>query len=188
MTTPTDPSGAVQDAQKNTDIEPQEPEAEVVFETWLKEQTANVQTAYEKHTTGLRTALQTERESRSQLQKTVRDLSKKADAGSEMATQLTQLADDLALANSKLEFYEQASGRGIPYLDVAFRTAVDAGAIDAKGRINWQLLEERYPLIFTAQRPPAPKGDIGKGSKQTSSRTSMNEWIRNRGRGPTPNP
>jgi hypothetical protein len=98
---------------------------------------------YEQHTSGLRTALQSERQGRSELAKQINTLSKQAAEGSDAKKQLEAAAAQLEAANQRADFMAEATKPeiGCSNPSLAFIAAREAGAIDQKGRVNWDALK-----------------------------------------------
>lgn len=173
-TTPTTPEGEGAAEGENQ----QQP---VVWDEFIQGQGEPVREAFTQHVSGLRTALSDERDARKGLEKQLRDLGKEAEKGSKLEAQLNSMADTLAGRQQQLEFYEEASQRGIQYLDVAYNTAVSAQAIDGRGRINWELLEDKYPIIFKPTKPKPPEAGAGSGTDNQTPpgpAKDMNAFIR----------
>jgi hypothetical protein len=104
------------------------------------------------HTAGLRTALSTERQQRSDLARQVRDLSSKAQKGSELEQQLTQLQSSLELAERKAAFAEDALRPeiGCVSLKAAWALAVQDDLFDRRGRPDWMALKVAAPELYQA--------------------------------------
>lgn len=147
------------------------------FEAWLEEQPEEVQSLYETHTQGLRSALNTERDSRKDLEKQLRDLAKKAEKGSENETQLTQMADQLAETERQNTFYDAAHDAGVANLKLAWMAAKESGLVRSDGNADFAALKEKYPELFGATTKP-PKGNGGDGSRDPNSKADFNTAIR----------
>ena len=112
-------------------------QATLTFEAWQETLPAEHKALIDDHTKGLRNALQSERDGRKDLEKQLRDLAKKAEAGSDAQTQLTKLADDLQSADRKADFYEAAHTAGVKNLKLAYTVAVSDEMFDRHGRVNF---------------------------------------------------
>lgn len=147
------------------------------FEGWLEAQPDEVKTLYEGHTQGLRTALNTERDSRKALEKELRDLAKKAEKGSESESKLTGMADRLAETERQNTFYDAAHAAGVRNLKLAWMAANDAKLVRDDGVADFAALKERFPELFDAGAPK-PKGNAGDGSRTTPTGNDFNDLIR----------
>lgn len=148
------------------------------YEEWTATLTDDQKGLLDGHVKGLKTALDSERGSRKEMEKQLRDLAKKAEAGSEAQGQLTKLADSLALEERRAEFYEAAHNVGIRNLKLAFTVASTDGLFDAKGRVNFDEMKKGYPELFAAVSA-APRGDAGSGTQGSPAQGGgMNDFIR----------
>lgn len=180
----TPPSGS---DGKSPQADPSTPPEEItppVYEEWVQTQPEPIKQMLSSWEGGLKSALTSERDARRSLERQVRELAGKAEKGSEIETRLTGLADQLSEAQTQNEFYDQASRRGVRDLKLAWLAAKEAGAIDGRGRINWDTLEETYPLLFSKKiQPPGHAGSgthggNGSGEGQPQVDRGMNAWIR----------
>lgn len=154
-----------------------EPQTPLSYDAWLEQQPDEVKALLDNHTKGLKSALTSEREARSRLEKDLRDAAKKAEKGSETEQQLTRLADEAAEADRRATFYEDAHRLGVTNLKLAYLVAVQDEMFDRQGRVNWQALKESYPELFGgAHKPPA--GNAGAGTQTPPKSGGMNEFIR----------
>lgn len=148
----------------------------LTFETFIAKQPDDVKSLLEDHTKGLKSALDSERETRKGLEKQIRDLATKAEKGSEAQQQLTTLADQMSLADRKATFYEDAHTAGVTNLKLAFVVATTDELFDKKGAVNFVDLKTKYPELFGSKK--VPSGNAGDGTDSTTQPTSMNDAIR----------
>lgn len=169
---------------------PQEPKGEeekvegetLTFDGWLEAQPENVKNLLDSHTKGLKSALESERGSRKDLEKQLRDLAKKAEAGSEAEKQLTALADQQATANQRVEFYEQAHREGVTNLKLAYTVAVSDDLFDKKGNVDFDEMKKSYPELFG--QSPRANANAGTGTqKPPNPAQNMNDFIRRKATG-----
>lgn len=149
----------------------------LTFEAWQAALPEDQKGLIDGHVKGLRSALESERGSRKDLEKQLRDLAKNAEKGSEAQTQLTKLADDLQSADRKADFYEEAHAAGVKNLKLAYTVAVSDEMFDKRGRVSFDEMKKKYPELFgsTAQT----RGDAGSGTGQRSQPAAdMNKQIR----------
>jgi hypothetical protein len=138
------------------------------FETWMKGQDKGVQELYSSHTSGLKSALSKERDGRSEAEKQLRELAKKAESGSEMQAKLTEQADQMAELTRKSAFYDKA------------HAARDAQLISDKGEVDIKKLQEQFPELFGGSQPPPP-GNAGSGiTNPPGGKQTMDDMIRRR--------
>lgn len=149
----------------------------LTFETWHESLPQEHKTLIESHTKGLKSALDSERETRNGLEKQLRDLAKKAEAGSDAQSQLTKLADDFQSADRKADFFESAHGAGVKNLKLAYTVAVSDEMFDKHGRVNFDEMKKAYPELFQGTSLPAGHAGSGTGN-QTTNHVDMNSLIR----------
>ncbi len=149
----------------------------LTFDAWQKSLPDEQKGLIESHVKGLKSALDSERGSRKDLEKQLRDLAKKAEAGSDAQTQLTKLADDLSTADRKADFYEAAHAAGVKNLKLAFTVAVTEEMFDKHGRVSFDEMKKSYPELFGTTT--TPRGDAGSGTdRKPKAGNEMNDFIR----------
>lgn len=149
----------------------------LTFEAWQAALPDDQKALIEGHTKGLKSALDSERGTRKDLEKQLRDLAKKAESGSEAQTQLTQLADNLQAADRKADFYEAAHAAGVKNLKLAYTVATTEELFDKHGRANFDEMKKSYPELFGAVA--TPRGDAGSGTQTSQGgKGNMNDAIR----------
>lgn len=164
-----------QDAQQQT----QDGGTPLSFETWVEGQTDEVKALLDNHTQGLKSALESERGSRKDLEKQVRDLAGKAEKGSEAQAELNKLADGLAESDRRAGFYEAAHTAGVSNLKLAYTVAVQDEMFDRHGEPNFEELKRAYPELFGGKPGGTPPGNAGTGTGSAQPQTvGMNDFIR----------
>lgn len=149
----------------------------LTFETFIAKQPDDVKALLDSHTNGLKSALETERETRKGLEKQMRDLATKAEKGSDAEKQLTALADQMATADRRASFYEEAHTAGVTNLKLAFMVATTDELFDKKGAVNFVDLKKTYPELFGAKK--APSGNAAEGTEtEPTSASTMDDFIR----------
>ena len=149
------------------------------FDAWLEARTPEEKALLEGHTKGLKSALDSERETRKDLEKQVRDLAGKAEKGSEMEAQLTKTADSLADATRRADFMEAAHAAGVTNLKLAYTVAVQDEMFDRQGRPNFESMKAQYPELFASGKPVIPTGSAGVGTgTEPPPVADMNAFIR----------
>lgn len=152
-------------------------ETPLVYADWLKEQPEPVQSMLDEQVKGLKSALDSERESRKSLEKQVRDLATKAEKGSDAEKQLTEFADRISEIDRKADFYEAAHAAGVTNLKLAYTVAVSDEMFDRLGRVNFTSMKDSYPELFGERKPPPGNAGSGTDNQQPASK-SMNDFIR----------
>lgn len=155
------------------------------WESWLASrpdsERSTITALYESKTTGLRSALQNEREGRSTLEKQIRDLQKSAEKGSENERKLTEMVGALETANRRSEFLEEAIKPEIGLSDVKAAWIIIQASPDdyiTKRGVDFALLKERHPSLFKTV-PQTPRGNAGSGTTNDApSGANMNDFIR----------
>lgn len=154
-------------------------QAPASWEAYLEGLPTDVKTLYEGHVTGLRNTVQATRSERDALTRQLADITKALGKDPVEAKRLIeQMSTDLDSARLRADFYETA-GRpeiGCQNPRVAFLVAQDLGAIDSKGRVNWETLKEQAPELFQ-KRAPDGRAGVGTGSPPPA-RFDMNTLIR----------
>lgn len=151
----------------------------LTFDAWLGSQDDQIKGLIDTHVTGLKSALDSERNERKGLTRQLNELRGKAEKGSELETQLTQLSAQLESQSAKAQFYESAPG-DVANMKLAWTAAQQDGLI-RDGKADWDGLRRSYPELFRsnsqAAKPPAGNAGSGRG-QQNGSLQNMNSFIR----------
>lgn len=146
------------------------------FETWIQTQDETTKALLDKHTAGLKGALDDEKSNRKALAKQIVELSKQAEAGSALKGELDKLTATFEKTSRKATFYETAPA-DVANLRLAWLAAEDAELVDKDGTANWDALRKQLPELF--RKAIVPAGNGGNGAGQTGQGTqSMNDFIR----------
>lgn len=145
------------------------------FDTWITGQPEEVRALVEDHTAGLRSALTSERGQRKDLERQLKDLSKRFEKGSEERTAVEKMQADLSAAQRQADFYAEAHKRGVANLKLAWMAA--KSEFGGEEEIDWDKLKQEHPQLFAATRP-APAGNAGNGTTQSPKPLDMNAMIR----------
>lgn len=154
---------------------------QVTYEDWIKTQPETVKSLLEQHTTGLRSALQNERQTAKEREKQIRTLSSQAEKGSQLETDLNKIADDLAKADQRAEFYEDAHTAGITNLRLAWMVAQQDGLFDRKGNADFTALKRDYPELFGRTKAATGSTRVSANGGETNDGATggnMNAFIR----------
>lgn len=176
-----EPGTAQENAQpgENEQTQDEQPQ-EIVWDEWLEEQPEPVRQAYERHTSGLKSALQSERQERKKLANQLRDLGKQAEEGSELQTRLSETVSALEEAEAKAQFFEDAANANVANLRVAWVYAKSEGLVDKRtGLVDMARLRQDAPQLFERKTPPP--GNAGRGQHDpVTPVVDMNSLIRQR--------
>lgn len=150
----------------------------LTWDTWVAAQDEVVKGLIDGHVKGLKSALDNERSQRSDLAKQLRDVTAKAEKGSELATALTQVSAQLEEAERRATFYADAGKPEIGCSNprAAFVVAQADNLFDKRGNVDWAALKAVAPELF---RPRVPQGNAGAGTGAPPPATQdMNQYIR----------
>lgn len=140
--------------------EPQVPET---WDAFMEDQPEPVKSLFEGHVQGLRTALDTERGQRKDLEKQLRQISSQLEEGSAAKKQLEELSASLDAATQRVAFYESAPPELVnPKL--GWLAAQEIDAFDRRGNVNWDAVKTAFPELFKPAKQPAPPANAGSGS------------------------
>ena len=157
----------------------QQQQQPLVFDTWIAGQGDEVKALLDGHTRGLRTALESERTSRKDLERQLREAAAKAEKGSDAQKQLESLSGQLETLGRQTEFMEAAHAAGVTNLKLAWLAVQQDSALsDRSGRVDWKRFQEQYPELFGGAKQKAPAGNAGAGTQGQAPHAGMNEFIR----------
>jgi hypothetical protein len=146
------------------------------FEDFMAAQDETIRGLYATHTSGLKSALDSERAANKAAQAQLRELAKKADKGSELEAALNKQVEQLSALERQAAFQDKAHAAGVRNLRLAFLAAQQAGLVSEKGECDFAKLRSEYPELFTAPPPPANAGS-GTGAS-AAGKLDMNQAIR----------
>jgi len=164
--------GGMPTNDKGNSVEPQS------FESWLGSQGEDVRRLYDEHTSGLKSALQSERLQRGDLAKQLRDATAKLENGSLVRSELEQTVAKLDLLERRASFYEEALSQGVANARLAFLAAQESDSFEKGGKVRWDKLKAEYPELFASGKPAATNAGAGAGSQP--GKVDMNAMIRRR--------
>src|SRR5574341_1211547 len=107
---------------------PQTPPAGGTPATWedfIKGQPEPIQTLFNEHTKGLRTALQSERDARTKLEADLKAVSNRLDKDSDARKELEKVQADLQADHRRIDFYEDAAAAGVSNFRLAWLMVQD---------------------------------------------------------------
>jgi len=151
------------------------------YKTWFDAQPDDVKALVTTNEHGLRSALHEEREGRATLKAQLKDLTAKAEKGSDFEKQLTAVSARVEEADSRADFYEAAHAAGVTNLKLAWVVATNDKLFDKKGNPDIEALRKGYPELFAPPaKRPLPRHNAGAGTEDVSAQShqGMNEFIR----------
>ncbi len=149
------------------------------YATWYEALDALPKGLIDTHIAGLKSALKSQSDQRKALAKQLRDASAKLEKGSDAQKALDGISAKLEVAETRAQFYEDASRPEIGCSDVglAYLAAISDELFDGRGTVDWDELKKTHPVLFG--KPKMPRGDAGTGGgQQGTKKVSMNDWIR----------
>lgn len=149
------------------------------YDKWLGEQPEHVKSGLEKSTSGLKNALESERTQRKDFAKQIKDLSAKAEKGSEAEKALGEMSTRLEQAEQRAAFMEEAvkPENGCANPRAAFLVAQADGLFKRSGEPDWAAIKQAAPELFG--RTKTPPGNAGSGKESPpAAQGGMNAFIR----------
>ena len=174
---PDDGAGDGNGADEKPDEKPGKADAPK-WETWHDALTEPAQKLIAEHTSGLKTALKTERDARKDAEKDLRAVAADLEKGSDAQKKVLELADAEAAANTKADFYDDAHKNGVTNLKLAYIVAKDEGLFDKRGNVNFGRMKENFPELFGKKKPPDGSAGEGTGGGLPGEKQDMNAAIR----------
>jgi len=156
----------------------QEQQPAFEYESWFGKLPPHEQEGLENYTSALKNALESERSQRKQFSKELRDLTAKAEKGSEAEKTLGEMSSRLEQAEQRAAFYEEANRAEIACSNprAAFLVASAEGLFTKRGDPDWTAIKAAAPELFG--RKTIPNGNAGTGSNSPPAQTGMNDYIR----------
>ena len=149
------------------------------WDDWLAQQPDNIKSLIGEHTNGLKTALQSERGTRGNLERQLNELQKQLKGNESAQAEVARIQSQLAEENTRGEFYEAAHVAGATNLRAAYLLAKADGLIDDKGKFRIDDIKSRYPEFFASPKAPLPPGNAGSGAGAQPPRLSGNAAVNN---------
>lgn len=156
------------------------------WDSWLAAQPETQRTTiaalYEAQTQGLRTALQSERQAKGDIEKQVRELQKGAEKGSDAEKRLNEMVSQLESANRRADFVTEAVKPEHAVADINAAWIIASAQADTyfdkRGNVNLALLKQNHPALFKGA--VTPRANAGSGAGQSGGTVTMNDIIRQR--------
>jgi hypothetical protein len=181
--TPTPGSGN-EPAQNQPSGQGETPDAPKNWDEWHESLSDDlkglIKTRFDDDTKGLKSALESERSAKKELEKQLREVAAKAEKGSEFEKQLTELAGKLESEGKRAEFYEAAHKSGVTNLKLAWRVAQEDELFKRDGSPDIDALKADYPELFKQDAPPpSQRTNAGAGTNGNApAKQTMNDIIR----------
>lgn len=166
------------DDKKGTDDTKPSDEKPQDFATWLEAQDEPTKELYKEHTSGLKSALDSERETRRTLEKELREAAAAAEDGSEAKRKLEEATAHVQKANAQADFFEAAHAAGVADLRLAWLAVQESDSLrDRSGKADFVRLKEQHPALF-ADAKKLPAGHAGAGASPDAPKDDPNANIR----------
>lgn len=188
--TPATPGGATPPSTTQTSSAtppPSQSATPATWDEWLaaqpEAQRAVIADLHSKKVQTLEGTLTKERDDRKKLEKDLREMAGKAEAGSDAQNKLTAMADQVAVSDRRADFYEAAAKPEVGLVDIKaawlIANAEPNVYFDKRGNLQIDQLKKDHPALF-AQPKPAPRANAGNGTQNAdgSGAVSMNDFIR----------
>jgi hypothetical protein len=172
------------DEQQGQEANSEATTEEFNFDAWLGEQPEQVRTGINSHTAGLKSALEAERQQRKTFANQLKELTPRAEKGSELERALNETSSRLEQIERQLDFVREAgkSEIGCTNPDLAYLVAQSKDLFRSTGAPDWTAIKEAAPELFG--RKVTPPGNAGSGNSSPPAQPGgMNEWIRQTARG-----
>lgn len=138
------------------------------WEKYLEGQSEEVRGLYETNVSGLKSALQSERDQREDLAGQLREATGALDEGdSEAREALERITGELEEAQQRADFFAEAARpeRGCSNPRLAFLAAQDSELFDRRGNVNWETLQKNAPELFGEKKTPPSNAGSGTGGE-----------------------
>ena len=168
--------GGTPNQQQNQNQQDAQSNQPITFDSWFGSQDETVKGLIDAHVTGLKGALEGERNERKTLAKQIAELKGKAEKGSELEQQLTNLNAQLESQSTKAAFYESAPA-DVANMKLAWMAAQQDGYIGKGGNVDWNGIKSAYPELFRKQITPPANAGNGR-NQEGGNQQNMNAFIR----------
>lgn len=140
------------------------------FETWYGGLDAATKALLDGHTSGLKNALDAERNERKSLSSKLADLQKGAEKGSDLEKQLSELQANLKGHEAQSAFYDAAHANGVTNLKLAWLAANEAKLVTDKG-VDWAAFKTQFPELFRVVALPTGATNPGNNGRSAGPLT-----------------
>jgi hypothetical protein len=150
-----------------------------VFNSWLESQDENTRKLVNERFSKLESTVKATRQERNELSTALKDISKKAEHGTDLEKSLTELGDRLTKAERKAIFLEMMIPEGCTKPSVAYSIAIAENLFKDDGTPDMKKIKEVIPEFFPTK---SINSHAGSGTHKTDFKVSANEQIRNAAR------
>ncbi|NNJ10578.1 hypothetical protein EKD04_009580 [Chloroflexales bacterium ZM16-3] len=163
------------------------PAIPATFDSLMTTLDAYARDLVERHITGLKAALVTERDGTKRLEKQLRTVTTAAEEAGPLRAQLAVAQTDAETAAARADFYEASVAEGVKRGNarLVYLAATDGGHIAADGSVAWADLRETFSDLFEPTNPiapirPTPRASVGAGLTQpvTGGARGLNQILR----------
>jgi len=156
-------------------------QANETFEGWYEKLDEKSRSLLDGHIQGLNNSVKATRAERDSYAKQIKELTSKAQEGSELKQTLEQMSKQLEEANRRSDFLEKAGEVGCLNLKAAYALAVSENLFRRDGSPDWDAIIAEAPQLFEqkgAVRTKAGANATSSAAQKTGA--SMDDLIRNR--------
>lgn len=149
----------------------------LTWDSFLADQPDEVKALAETANSGLKTALQAERDARKQLDTQLKKIGKTAGDNAELTQTINDLRAQLDGQTRKANFATDL-GSSVSDVELAYLAAEKLEAFDRDGRVNVEKLKAAHPALFIQKLTPPPPGNHGTGHAPGGGGMTTNDRIR----------
>ena len=163
------------ESQTNEEASSSKSAMPLAFDEWVGKQDKDIQNLIGNRFEALENTVRSTRQERDDFAKQIKELSSKADKGSDLEKSLTELSGKLESAEKRATFAEQGIKPeiGCTNIKAAYALAVTDDLFDKSGNPDWNQIKQTAPELFRK----AGSTDGGAGGK-TPPVTDINAAIR----------
>ena len=147
------------------------------WESILAEMPDEQRGLYDQHISGMRNALEGEKERRRELSERLQAATNQLEAGSAVRQELEQMKAQLEETQKRADFATEAGSHAVTNVKLAYLAAQEFDLFDRRGNVQWDELRNQAPELFTQPQPA--RGNAGSGTSAPPSQAQdMNAHIR----------
>ena len=166
------------DETTGADTQGETPTTPATWDDYMAAQSEEIRALYETQTSGLKSALTSEREQRKGLAKELREATAKVAEGSDTRKALDEITQRYERAEKRASFFEEAGQSDVGCVNpkAAYLVASADDLYTRSGDPDWKAIREAAPELFQRNATTVNAG-AGTGQAPPVS-TGMNEFIR----------
>jgi hypothetical protein len=147
------------------------------FDSWIATQPDNIKSLYTAHTSGLKTALESEREQRKTFAKQLREATAQVEQGSALQKALQEMTATAEQAQRRATFAEEATRPDVGCSNVraAYLVAQADDLFTKTGDPDWKAIKAAAPELFARKTAQA---NAGSGTQAPPRTNNVNDFIR----------